>query len=116
MIPIPGKIIVNQVRNILRKLANKVILIIILKEPNIRPPEAPPIIIRQEAERPETPEPIVIREAPPPMPRVPPVRIITIPGKVIKPPREVIYEKLPEKKCQHRIICYDRWVPCYCPI
>jgi len=55
-------------------------------------PEAPPIVIRQRPTRKKTPEPIIIREAPPPPPPVVPPKIITIPGKTIRRPREIIFE------------------------
>lgn len=54
--------------------------IIVNQEANIRPPEAPPIVIYQVPELAPTPEPLVIREKPPTPPPIPPQTIITIPG------------------------------------
>ncbi len=62
------------------------------------PPEAPPLVLRQRPTRTNrTPEPIIIREAPPTPPPVPPKQIITIPGKTIRQPREIIYESGPNQ-------------------
>lgn len=89
-IPPPGEIIVNQEAN---KLA----------------PEAPPIVIRQRPNRKRTPEPIIIREAPPPPPPVVPPKIITIPGKTIRRPREIIFEYdcQPCQQCKPPKLCQD---------
>lgn len=82
-----------------------------LKEVNIRPPEAPPIIIRKEPEVPLTPPPLIIREQPPVPPPVPEVKIITIPGKIIRPPRQVIYV-VPERMCcRPKVLSVER---CLC--
>jgi len=89
-IPPPGEIIVNQ-------------------EPNKLAPEAPPIVIRQRPNRKRTPEPIIIREAPPPPPPVVPPKIITIPGKTIRRPREIIFEYdcQPCQQCKPSKMCQD---------
>lgn len=54
--------------------------IIVNQEVNIRPPEAPPLIMYQMPELQPTPEPLIIRERPPTPPPIPPQKIITIPG------------------------------------
>ena len=79
------------------------------------PPEAPPIVIRQRPNRNRTPEPIIIREAPPTPPPVPPKQIITIPGKTIRQPREIIYEQPAKMKCEPQVVCHESCLPCnYC--
>ena len=43
--------------------------------PNMLPPQAPPLIIRQLASKPITPEALVIRELPPEVPEPPPCKV-----------------------------------------
>lgn len=62
---VPGDIIVNQ-------------------DKNVRPKEAPALIVYQIPELPATPEPLVFREKPPTPPAVPAPKIITIPGILYK--------------------------------
>ena len=83
----------------------------LLKQQNIRPPEAPPIIIRKEPPVPETPPPLIIREQPPIPPPIPETKIITIPGKIIRPPRQIIYVVPELRSCRPRLISVER---CLC--
>ena len=60
---------------------------------------------------PPTPPPLIIREQPPVPPPIPEVKIITIPGKIIRPPRQVIYV-LPERVCcRPQVVSVER---CLC--
>jgi len=58
--------------------------IIITQEADQHAPAAPPIIIRQQAQRYDTPSPLVIREMPPPLPPFIPTKVIKISGKCLK--------------------------------
>jgi hypothetical protein len=71
--------------------------LIIQQEKDIILDPLPPQIIRVYPPRPRTPPPLIIREKPP-QPRPPkPVQIITIPGRVIRPPqRQIIIEHMPQ--------------------
>lgn len=86
--------------------------LIIKKESDITHPEAPPLIIRQQASRPLTPEPLFIREIPPQRPDIIPQQIITIPSKFIEPPpRKVIIERMPELPPKPQSIIIEKWLP-----
>jgi hypothetical protein len=81
-------------------------LIIQQEKDIILDPLPPPQIIRVYPPRPRTPPPLIIREKPP-QPRPPkPVQIITIPGRVIRPPqrRQIIIEHMPQVASRQIII------------
>lgn len=86
--------------------------IIINQAPNILPPYAPPIIIRQLPIKPVTPEAMIIREVPPKTPNAPSPKVITIPGRLLPPPaRKVVIERLPEMPDKPQDVHIERWLP-----
>ncbi|KAI3387526.1 hypothetical protein SNEBB_008805 [Seison nebaliae] len=91
--PIPGPIIIKEIRP-------------------PQPPAAPPVIIRQRPPPPQTPPPIIVREAPPPIPETPGPKIITksLPAPP-PPPRRVVIERLPALPPKPRSVIIERWLP-----
>ena len=86
--------------------------IVIQEEEPIPGKEAPPIIIRQVAEKnADKLEPLYYREAPPQEPKKVDPLVIKIPGKVLPPPpRKVIIEKMPNIPSKPRQIFLERWL------
>lgn len=92
-VPEPGKIIIKQ-------------------EPDIRAPEAPPLVIRQTRRQKKCKKPIVIREAPPQPPEPIPDKLISIPGKCLcPPPRRIVVEKLPCLPPKPQPVIIEKWLP-----
>lgn len=86
--------------------------IIVKQQQDVQEPAAPPLVIRQAAQRPKTPQPLIIRERPPKAPEPVPEKVITVPGKVIPPPpRKVVIEKLPEIPAKPQNIIIEKWLP-----
>lgn len=86
--------------------------IVIIQEPNVSTPPAPPLVLRQQPPRPETPEPLVYREAPPAAPPQVGKKIIRISGKRLPaPPRKVVIERLAPLPSKPQSILVERWLP-----
>ncbi len=86
--------------------------IIIKHDPNVLPPPAPPLVLRQQPARPITPEPLIVRESPPEAPQPVGQKIITILGKRLPPPpRKVIVERLAQLPSKPQSIITERWLP-----
>jgi len=85
--------------------------IIITQEADEPALAAPPIIIRQEAERIPTPEPLIIREMPPLPPKSFETKHIKIPGKKVTPPRKVIIERIASEPAKPQNVIIERWLP-----
>lgn len=81
---------------------------LILKEDDpVYLPPAPPIILRQISKH---NGPRIIREKPPNPPKPVPVQTITIPGKILEPPkRQIIIERVYENSAPQEIIL-ERWL------
>ena len=85
--------------------------IIIKQMPDVQAPSLPPLHLRQQPPQPAHPPTRIIREQPPvPPPRLP-TEVLTIPGRVIRQPQQVIREDFAPMPPKPPAIIIERWLP-----
>ena len=85
--------------------------IVVRQMPDVQAPPQPPLHLRHQPPQPPQPPPQIIREQPPAPPPQLPAEVHTIPGRVIRPPQQVIREDFAPLPPKPASIIIERWLP-----